>query len=163
MQKMHFSICYQASSLSTDFLSAYTKKDQQTGPGGNGVSKAKNQVMGSCQPPTSGSSYSTGLCDAGQGRKVISEYKGCSESNPSYLFPWKLQQMRTIWWRKFSTSKYCFLNKGTTICRAYLLAMSKNLHAMLINISSPAEVTTVIIAETHRPLLTVLTSTAESP
>ena len=58
-------------------------------------------------------------------------YVGCSESNASYLFPWRVQQHYLI--EQILISKTLF-NIVTTISYAVLSAMDKNLHTALIEV-----------------------------
>ena len=64
---------------------------------------------------------------------LILIYIGCFENYAFYLLPWKLhkEQDNTVWWSKYKT---LFFNIITTISHAFLPAMSKSLHAMLIKI-----------------------------
>ena len=62
---------------------------------------------------------------------------GYSESDASYLVPWKLQKIQRAqhyWIEEILNYKTLFFNIVTTISYAFLPAMSKSLHAVLIKI-----------------------------
>ena len=69
---------------------------------------------------------------------------GCSESNASCSFPWKLQQLQKV--QKCCLIEQILSYKGlfssivVTISYAFLPAMNKNLHATFIKKTAPAEV-----------------------
>ena len=55
-------------------------------------------------------------------KRYVKKYIGHSESNASYLFPWKLQQRahnNTTWESIFSATKRYFFNIVTTISYAF--------------------------------------------
>jgi len=63
-------------------------------------------------------------------------YVACFESDASYLFSWKIQQVQRAQWHclieQILSYKILFFNIVTTISYKFLRAMNKSLHAVLV-------------------------------
>ena len=90
--------------------------------------------------------------------KNVSIYVSYSESNASYLFPWKQQRYKehnnTIWQSKFSAVKHSF-STVTIISYAFSVAVNNRLHVALIKIYMTIQNIADATAETlcQNPLL----------
>ena len=104
-----------------------------------------------------------------QGKAQLSiKYVGCFESNASYLFPWKLQQIlraqKHCLIEKILSYKTLFFNIVTTIGCAFLPAMNvlqATFVAICVTGGDPLSLSPLLKHATHR--LTMLTSTVCSP
>ena len=81
-----------------------------------------------------------------------------SDTNASYLFPWKWQQIQRAekhsWIEKILSYKTLFFNVVTAISYAFLPVMYKNKHVMLVKIYITHwrwPTVTVTAAKTHHP------------
>jgi len=95
-----------------------------------------------------------------------SNYIGYSKNNASYLFPQKLQQIQRAqkqYWTEHILSYKALFLIVTTISYAFLPAMNKSLHAVLIKIytSRGGPLAQLQKCITHH--LTALTSTVWAP
>ena len=86
-------------------------------------------------------------------------YVGCSESNASHLFPWKLQQREWVQWcslaEQILSYKTLFFSIVTTISCAFLSAVINSLHAMLVKTciyGGDPLLLSVSAVEIHHPL-----------